>query len=69
IITHLEEEYANYRKPPDGADSTSQKTSVKRGGYHPYGLASILTGLESIEHVWGMLRQRIAVYRNLEGIA
>ncbi|GFV49220.1 retrovirus-related Pol polyprotein from transposon 412 [Trichonephila clavipes] len=21
---HLEEEYANYRKPPDGADSTSQ---------------------------------------------
>ncbi|GFV23892.1 acyl-CoA synthetase family member 2, mitochondrial [Trichonephila clavipes] len=25
IITHLEEEYANYRKPPDGADSTSQK--------------------------------------------
>ncbi|GFX27451.1 transposable element Tcb1 transposase [Trichonephila clavipes] len=22
--THLEEEYANYRKPPDGADSTSQ---------------------------------------------
>ncbi|GFU81030.1 transposable element Tcb2 transposase [Trichonephila clavipes] len=23
--THLEEEYANYRKPPDGADSTSQR--------------------------------------------
>ncbi|GFT24255.1 uncharacterized protein TNCV_2064791 [Trichonephila clavipes] len=23
------------------------------GGYHPYGLASILTGLEPIEHVWG----------------
>ncbi|GFW06682.1 nibrin [Trichonephila clavipes] len=24
------------------------------GGYPPYGLASILTGLESIEHVWDM---------------
>ncbi|PRD22696.1 UNVERIFIED_CONTAM: hypothetical protein NCL1_48445 [Trichonephila clavipes] len=22
--THLEEEYANYREPPDGADNTSQ---------------------------------------------
>ncbi|GFV82836.1 uncharacterized protein TNCV_4148041 [Trichonephila clavipes] len=29
------------------------------GGYHPYGLASILTGLESIEHVWDMLGRRI----------
>ncbi|GFT65633.1 hypothetical protein TNCV_3339151 [Trichonephila clavipes] len=25
------------------------------GGYHPHGLASILTGLESIEHVLDML--------------
>ncbi|GFU58004.1 transposable element Tcb1 transposase [Trichonephila clavipes] len=31
------------------------------GGYHPYGLASILTGLESIEHGWDMLDRRIAV--------
>ncbi|GFT32325.1 transposable element Tcb2 transposase [Trichonephila clavipes] len=31
------------------------------GGYHPYGLASILTGLESIEHVWDILGRRIAV--------
>ncbi|GFV74324.1 uncharacterized protein TNCV_5127671 [Trichonephila clavipes] len=30
------------------------------GGYHPYGLASILTGLESIEHVRDMLGRRIA---------
>ncbi|GFU53804.1 acyl-CoA synthetase family member 2, mitochondrial [Trichonephila clavipes] len=29
--THLEEEYANYRKPPDGADSTSQRRECKRG--------------------------------------
>ncbi|GBN07644.1 hypothetical protein AVEN_107920-1, partial [Araneus ventricosus] len=28
------------------------------GGYHPYGLASILTG--PIEHVWDMLDRRIA---------
>ncbi|GFS66839.1 uncharacterized protein TNCV_230341 [Trichonephila clavipes] len=25
------------------------------GGYHPYGLASILTGLKPIEHVWDVL--------------
>ncbi|GFY17814.1 nibrin [Trichonephila clavipes] len=25
------------------------------GGYHPYGLASILTALESIEHMWDIL--------------
>ncbi|GFX11805.1 uncharacterized protein TNCV_2995901 [Trichonephila clavipes] len=30
------------------------------GGYHPYGLARILTGLNSIEHVWDMLGRRIA---------
>ncbi|GFV23702.1 uncharacterized protein TNCV_2266721 [Trichonephila clavipes] len=29
------------------------------GGYRPYGLASILTGLESIEYVWDMLDRRI----------
>ncbi|GFW82299.1 hypothetical protein TNCV_3817801 [Trichonephila clavipes] len=41
------------------------------GGYHPYGLGSILTGLESIEHVLDKLGRRIAarqllppVYRN-----
>ncbi|GFW84774.1 uncharacterized protein TNCV_680621 [Trichonephila clavipes] len=33
------------------------------GGYHPYGLASILTGLESIEHVWDMLGRRIAAHQ------
>ncbi|GFU73049.1 uncharacterized protein TNCV_4777451 [Trichonephila clavipes] len=31
------------------------------GGYHPYGLASILTGFESIDHAWDMLDRRIAV--------
>ncbi|GFV62509.1 acyl-CoA synthetase family member 2, mitochondrial [Trichonephila clavipes] len=31
--THLEEEYANYRKPPDGADSTSQGRECERGVY------------------------------------
>ncbi|GFX56432.1 uncharacterized protein TNCV_73781 [Trichonephila clavipes] len=31
------------------------------GGYYPYGLASILTGLESTEHVWDVLGRRIAV--------
>ncbi|GFV71214.1 uncharacterized protein TNCV_2429611 [Trichonephila clavipes] len=30
------------------------------GAYHPYGLASILTGLNPIEHVWDMLGRRIA---------
>ncbi|GFV15958.1 uncharacterized protein TNCV_4240011 [Trichonephila clavipes] len=35
------------------------------GGYHPYGLASILTGLESIEHVWDMLGRRIAAHQPL----
>ncbi|GFW78029.1 uncharacterized protein TNCV_134991 [Trichonephila clavipes] len=30
------------------------------GGYHPNGLASILTGLEPIEHVWDMLGRRIS---------
>ncbi|GFT16835.1 uncharacterized protein TNCV_1334231 [Trichonephila clavipes] len=29
------------------------------GGYHPYGLASILTRLDPIEHVWDMLGRRI----------
>ncbi|GFW90003.1 acyl-CoA synthetase family member 2, mitochondrial [Trichonephila clavipes] len=29
--THLEEEYTNYRKPPDGADSTSHTQSVREG--------------------------------------
>ncbi|GFV73424.1 uncharacterized protein TNCV_3389401 [Trichonephila clavipes] len=31
--THLEEEYANSLKPPDGADSTSQSPECKRGVY------------------------------------
>ncbi|GFV33382.1 uncharacterized protein TNCV_4733051 [Trichonephila clavipes] len=30
------------------------------GGYHPYGIASILAGLESIELVWDMVGRRIA---------
>ncbi|GFU87251.1 uncharacterized protein TNCV_738281 [Trichonephila clavipes] len=30
------------------------------GGYHPYGLASILTGLNPIEHMWDMIGRRIA---------
>ncbi|GFU14733.1 uncharacterized protein TNCV_4228871 [Trichonephila clavipes] len=30
------------------------------GGYHPYRLVSILTELESIEHVWDMLGRRLA---------
>ncbi|GFU59022.1 uncharacterized protein TNCV_794331 [Trichonephila clavipes] len=30
------------------------------GGYHPYGLASILTGLNPIEHECDMLGRRIA---------
>ncbi|GFX79744.1 transposable element Tcb1 transposase [Trichonephila clavipes] len=29
------------------------------GGYHPYRLASMLTDLKPIEHVWDMLGQRI----------
>ncbi|GFU96443.1 acyl-CoA synthetase family member 2, mitochondrial [Trichonephila clavipes] len=30
--THLEEQYANYRKPPDGADSTSKGREYIRNG-------------------------------------
>ncbi|GFX91509.1 hypothetical protein TNCV_3680951 [Trichonephila clavipes] len=30
------------------------------GGYHPYGLASILPDLNPVEHVWDMLGRRIA---------
>ncbi|GBL84645.1 hypothetical protein AVEN_191105-1 [Araneus ventricosus] len=43
------------------------------GRYHPYGLASILTGLESIEHVWICLAENYSrqplppVYRNFGG--
>ncbi|GFV11458.1 transposable element Tcb1 transposase [Trichonephila clavipes] len=34
------------------------------GGYHPYGLASILTELKSIEHMWDMLgRQKLFAAR------